>query len=215
MSCVRCWALGILLGTFGCGEALAPPDYPDFTDALAELDQSSGEVVSPTPYSPGTPRLSLGIFYDGPYSDIILLDDQTSHFYIYSGSFDIRNEYQLVREGTRADTIIGTGAAWLGGGVTWDEPKDLSDWTSLHVSLRSNNEAYRGLQLEIEAGQTLRVSFANYGFVPDGEWHDLKIPLSDLVERGADLTAVARPFVLSGGAVQVGVRLVVDNLFLE
>lgn len=199
----------------GCGEDLAAPNYPDFTDALAAQEDQNTFVESPTPFIPGSKRLSIGIFYDGAYSDIILLDDTTSHFYIYSQTFDIQNEYQLVREGLRADAILGQGSAWLGGGVTWDNPQDLSNWTTMHVSLWSESEDYNSLQIEFEAGAVLRVPIADYGFVANGEWHELTIPLSDLVDLGADLTSVTRPFVLSGGNVSVGARLIVDNLYLE
>ena len=90
--------------------------------------------------------------------------------YIYSQTFGIQNEYQLVREGLRADAILGQGSAWLGGGVTWDTPQDLSNWTTMHVSLWSENQDYNSLQIEFEAGAILRVSIADYGFVADGEW---------------------------------------------
>ena len=199
----------------GCGEDLPDPNYPDFTDALADLAETTTFVESPTPFVPGSKRLSIGIFYDGAYSDIILLDDTTTHFYIYEQTFDIKNEYQLVREGLRADAIIGVGTPWLGGGVSWDEAKDLSNWSTMHVSLRSDNPQFNDLKLEIEAGRVLRVELADYGFVADGEWHELSIPLDTLTERGADLTAVTRPFVLIGGNISVGSRLIVDNLYLE
>ena len=199
----------------GCGEDLPDPNYPDFTDALADLSETNTFVESPTPFVPGSKRLSIGIFYDGSYSDIILLNDTTTHFYIYEQTFDIKNEYQLVREGLRADAIIGVGTPWLGGGVSWDEAKDLSAWTTMHVSLRSDNPQFNDLKLEIEAGRVLRVELADYGFVADGEWHELSIPLDTFTERGADLTAVTRPFVLIGGSISVGTRLIVDNLYLE
>ena len=199
----------------GCGEDLPDPNYPDFTDALADLAETTTFVESPTPFVPGSKRLSIGIFYDGAYSDIILLDDTTTHFYIYEQTFDIKNEYQLVREGLRADAIIGVGTPWLGGGVSWDEAKDLSNWSTMHVSLRSDNPQFNDLKLEIEAGRVLRVELADYGFVADGEWHELSIPLDTFTERGADLTAVTRPFVLIGGNISVGTRLIVDNLYLE
>ena len=143
------------------------------------------------------------------------MNDTTTHFYIYEQTFDIKNEYQLVREGLRADAIIGVGTPWLGGGVSWDTPKDLSAWTTMHVSLRSDNPQFNDLKLEIEAGRVLRVELADYGFVADGEWHELSIPLDTFTERGADLTAVTRPFVLIGGNISVGTRLIVDNLYLE
>ena len=207
--------LSTVLLLSGCGEDLPPPDYPDFADALAAQQDQNTFVESPTPFIPGSRRLSIGIFYDGPYSDIILLDDATSPFYIYSQTFDIQNEYTLVREGLRADAILGQGTPWLGGGVTWDNPKDLSSWSTMHVSLWSENEQYNDLNLEVEAGAVIRVPFANYGFVADGEWHELSIPLSDLEALGADLTTFTRPFVLSGGSIRVGARLIIDNLYLE
>jgi len=214
----RALSLTCIFGTaciLGCGSELPDPDYPDFTDALAGIEETSTFVEPPNPFIPGSNRLSIGIFYDGPYSDIILLDDTTTHFYIYEGTFDIKNEYQLVREGLRADAIIGVGTPWLGGGVSWDEAKDLSDWSTMHVSLRSDSAQFNDIKLEIEAGRVLRVELSEYGFVADGEWHELTIPLESLRDRGADLSAVTRPFVLIGGNISVGTRLIVDNLYFE
>ena len=208
-------AIGLSMLT-GCGDDLPEPNYPDFTEALDGIDNQGSFVESPTPFVPGSKRLSIGIFYDGPYSDIILLDDTTSHFYIYESTFGIRNEYQLVREGLRADAILGVGTSWWGGGVSWDNPEDLSNWNTMHVSLWSENTQFNDIKLEVEAGnRVVRVNLSDYGFIADGEWHELTIPLTDLSDQGADLSAVVRPFVLIGGEVSTGSRLIVDNLYLE
>ena len=44
------------------------------------------------------------------------------------------------------------------------------------------SEDYNSLQIEFEAGAVLRVPVADHGFVANGEWHELTIPLSDLVD---------------------------------
>lgn len=193
------------------------PGEPNYTE-LPEDFRGPGapEFKDPTPYLPGTERLSISIFYEGSYSKILILDDVQRHFYIYEGTFNIADENAIVREGLRADAVISAGTPWWGGGVTWDTAEDLSEWTTMHVSLWSDNQAYEGTEIEIEGGGvTRRIPVADYGFVPDGTWYDLAIPMSDITETGVDISAITRPFVLAGDNAPMGATLVVDNLYYE
>jgi hypothetical protein len=193
------------------------PGDPNYTE-LPEDFRGSGEpeFKDPTPYVPGTNRLSISIFYEGAYSKILILDDVQRHFYIYDSTFNIADENAIVREGLRADAFVAAGTPWWGGGVTWDNAEDLSSWTIMHVSLWSDNEAHEATEIEIEGGGvTRRVAIADYGFVANGAWHDLAIPMSDIADTGVDISAITRPFVLAGENTPMGATLVVDNLYYE
>jgi len=193
------------------------PGEPAYTE-LPEDFRGADEVEfkDPTPYIPGTDRLSISIFYEGTYSKILVLDDVQRHFYIYDGTFSIADENSIVREGLRADAFVTAGTPWWGGGVTWDTAENLSDWTTMHVSLWSDNEAHNATQIEIEGGGiSRRLNIADYSFIADGDWHDLAIPLTDIADLGIDTSAITRPFVLAGDNTPLGATLVVDNLYYE
>ncbi len=193
------------------------PGEPNYTE-LPEDFRGSGETEfkDPTPFVPGTDRLSISIFYEGAYSQILVLDDVQRHFYVYDATFSIASENNIVREGLRADAFITAGTPWWGGGVTWDNPEDLSGWTTMHVSLWSDHEAHNSTQLEIEGGGiTRRLNLSDYGFSADGSWYDLQIPIEDMAEAGVDTTAITRPFVLAGENAPLGAMLIVDNLYYE
>ena len=190
--------------------------FPDAPEVATEF------LEGPDPYLPGEERLSFGVYYEGDYSETREVDNQTRWLYIYdlagdgTGAFTYTNTVSTSerREGLRADIIIHTGHTWWGGGITWDNLGDLSDWTTLHISLLSSSEAFADIDITVEAGISVSLKASDYGYTNDGQWHDLAISLDDFATRGADLTQVFRPFALSGRAGDEGEQLLVDNLYL-
>jgi len=59
------------------------------------------------------------------------------------------------------------------------------------------------------------VNATTYGYVNDGEWHQLSIPLSDFVSDGLDLSAVRSPLSLGGAAGMATDFALIDNLYLS
>ena len=211
---MRYLTLALVLSLAGCHGDPGVANYPDLPDNFR--GDAENEFKDPTPYVPGTKRLSISIFYEGAYSDILILDEVQRHFYVYEGTFSILDETNIVREGVRADAFNPLGGPWWAGGVTWDNPEDLSSWNTLHVSFWSEDESHNSTQLEFEGGGvSRRLNLSDYGFVADGEWYDLEIPMSDIADTGVDITAITRPFVLAGAETPLGAMLVVDNLYFE
>ena len=93
----------------------------------------------------------------------------------------------------------------------------MSRWGRLHISLKSANPSYAGLQLAMNsvAERQGAVSVAAYGFRPDGAWHDLEIPLADFAAAGADLAQIIAPLVFLGGEGQAGDSLLVDGVYIR
>ena len=120
-------------------------------------------------------------------------------------------------EGTFSDKIIHGGYGWWGTGVHIEgaDPEDLSAWGTLHISLRSGDDAFDSVKIRMESkGGNGEVDAADYGFVNDGEWHSIGIPLSDLEATGLDLGTITSPIGLGGMAGEAGETLWVDNLYL-
>ena len=165
----------------------------------------------------GEERLSLGIFYEGEFTEEVVIDDLTTHFYIYEETFSVISQESDRTEGVRSDLITHRGGPWWGGGVHWDEPRDLSEWTTLHLSLKSTSEAFSSLEVAMNNSDTAqaKVKLQDYGFIANGEWHSVEIPLSDLMDIGLDITQIAAPLVLIGSAGDAGERLLIDAVYLN
>ena len=85
----------------------------------------------------------------------------------------------------------------------------------MHVSFASEGADLGNFNIGFGGGGAAEVqlSVADYGFVNDGEWHQLVIPLADFAAGGADLTTVGLPFQMIEGAQVAGQELRVDNLY--
>ncbi len=189
------------------------PSYPD-SGSLNAVDTSEPALPEgPDPYEEGEARLSVGLHYESGYSQLIPIDDVDSFYYIYESTYTEGIDQQDVVEG-RQSTVINHGSLpWFGGGITWMTPRDLSAWTTMHLSLRSGDAGMATLNLHFTGGTEAVLSAADYGWVNDGQWHHLAVPLADFAAGGADLTAVTAPFVLIGEGGAEGETLKVDNLY--
>ena len=204
------WTLALLAA---CRPDPGAPDYPT-PDPVDFGGDEDGLLEGPDPYVDGEARLSLGLHYESGYSEIVPIDDITTHYYVYSSTYTEDTDSQDRIEG-RVSTVLTMGSAgWFGGGVHWDGGRDLSDWTTMVLSLRSSDAALEGAELRMLGGLEGGVTLADYGFAADGAWHQVVIPLVDLDDAGVDLSAVTVAFMLIGEGVGDGDELKVDDLYL-
>jgi len=204
--------------TAACRPELGVPIYQD-ADDFGALDASPPEPsVGSDPFEQGEERLSLGVFYEGGFSEEVPIDDATTHFYIFglesdgTPTFTMKPETEIVEEGLKSERITHNGTPWWGGGVQWDTSRDLSKWSTLHLSLRSQDAAFELVQLHVVADEVEAiVETADYGYVDDGAWHHLVLPLEDF--EGVDWTQVTSPLIFIGGGGSDEERLYVDNVF--
>ncbi|MFM2247127.1 MAG: hypothetical protein RL071_3201 [Pseudomonadota bacterium] len=206
------WPLAIAL-LAACRADPGAPAYPAADSAGA--DTGPGLPQGPDPYVEGEPRLDLGLYYEGGSSERVEINDLDTHYYIYEGTYAERVELQDVIEGREAVKLEVADKGWLGGGLTWDSPRDLSGWGVLAVSLRSGDAGMNSLALHMQAGAEAVRPLADYGWVADGQWHHLRLPLADFAAAGANLAAVTGPYVLIGAGVAPGEQLTIDDLYIE
>jgi len=177
---------------------------------------ASEPLPGPHPYQPGDKRLSIGAFYEGAYSDQVPLDNLTSHLYVYQDA--MVNTASLADDKDRVEGLVSTkivhaGRAWWGLGVHWDTPRDLSQWKTLYVSLKSADQTFSSVKIGMNNQNPFFVEAGKYGYAADGAWHSLAIPVADFVTAGLDVTQVAAPFVLSGASGTGGAALKVDDVY--
>lgn len=183
------------------------PNYPDPTD---QVDDTDAEFLEgPDPYVEGEERLSIGVFYEGPTTEFVEVDNTTAHFYIYEASFSVSVDSERA-EGYVSDKFTLSRDSWWGGGVHWDAARDLSAYNTYHLSLLSEDAV--DIDLGMKAGTETKIKTSDYGFVSDGEWHHLAIPLEDF---GLTLTSVEIPMILVSDTSSTGASFLVDNVYMD
>lgn len=202
------------LGALACRPDPGDPAYPDLGSASDDTGEGSDLPEGPDPYEEGEARLSLGAFYESGYSEIVPIDDTTTHYYIYSDTYSQGVDTQDVVEGRESAVIEHGDVGWFGGGITWDAGGDLSDWTTLYVSLRSGDDSFGNLSIRMLGGTEVALAAADYGWATDGQWNHLAFPLADFEAGGVDLGAVTGPFIFIGEGGAPGDLLKIDNLYL-
>ena len=192
--------------------ALGGPDDYNSQEMFIQEDVTPIEEEIPQ----GQKRLSIGIFYEGPADEMVIIDGVQNHFYIYEGTFSITEASDRV-EGSISDKVIHAGGAWWGGGVHWDTARDLSNWQTLHISFKSNQISFENLSLAMhnENDRQSTIQIKDYGFKADDTWHDLVIPLSDFTDAGADLNDIYAPLVFIGSTGDMGHSLFIDRVFFS
>lgn len=203
-------AAGSFMLLSGCRPDLGRPRYPDLP---AWSDTSDPFLAGPYPYEVGDERLGVGLFYEGPTSETVPIDDTVTHYYVYASTYSQQASAARV-EGLESALIVLGSVGWWGGGVTWDSPRDLSAWTTYHLSFRATDPVFDAFEVGVTGGAEARLPASAYGFVADGEWHSLVIPLADFAASGADLTQVGIPLMLISDVAVEGAALNVDDVFL-
>jgi len=210
-------------GVAGCRPDPGVPDYGRDATILARATETAAPEAGPSPWQPGQKRLSLELFYEGGATETLGLGERRQYYiFAIEGSNQLTYTQESVSdrvEGLAADQLTLAGTGWWGGGLVWSDPTDLSGWTTLHVSLRGDAPALADLQLRMLWGEgepaAASVTAAEHGWVADGAWHHLALPLAAFEAAGADLTRCRGPFVIGGGAVPAGSWLLVDNLYVD
>ena len=228
----------------GCRADLGAPDYSgqeSFDASVSNEDNLPG----PDPYVPGELRLSLGKFYEGEATQVLPIDQVDYNFWVYADEFSgepasvVTGDPERV-EGKLADRVEHQGLTWWGLGFHYFSDVDLSDWTTLRMSVMSPDPAFASIRLEMGSGVSVvapqteddpeaqpssepepervletrgMVKLESYGYANDGQWHHLSIPLEDFAVQGVDLARVGSPMILVGGAGEPGESAWIDAVY--
>jgi hypothetical protein len=180
-----------------------------------------GLLPGPDPFIPGHRRLTVGAFYETGRSDSIPIDNSTTHLYVYMETATLESDFMDYIEGSMSNRILLTGMTWWGFGIHWDTTRDMSVWKTMHVSFKSNDDAYATFNIAMNNGmgatmsKSVTVDATKYGYKNDGSWHTLAVPVADFVANGLDITQVSAPFVLGGGLGPGGATMRVDDLYFS
>ncbi|WP_375771282.1 hypothetical protein NR798_10400 [Archangium gephyra] len=192
------------------------PGESDYENQVPSTPSTGGEdpdmLPGPFPYQTGQRRLGVG-FYEGGRSDDIPVDNSTTFVYLYESTVTLEPSSTHV-EGKSADLVVHAGKAWLGFGVHWNSPRNLSTWKTLHVSLRSSDPGFALVEVGMsDDTKDVKLNVEKYGYDNDGQWHHLAIPLTEFTAGGLKLGVVDAPFIFVAGSGAPADKLLLDNLY--
>lgn len=213
---------GLLLLLAACRPDPGPADYSDQgpvggTDTDGGTNPASELLPGPFPYEAGQRRLMVGIFYETGRSEEVVLDNVETNFYLYDNTVYVESDPERV-EGKSADRIVQNGKPWMGFGVHWSTVRNLDAWKTLHVSMKSADPAFVNVKVGMSSGvkteeKGFQLAASKYGWVNDGQWHHLAIPVADYIAAGLKLNAVSSPFTFAAEGGAAGQSLLLDNLY--
>ena len=199
----------ILMLLLACRPLPGGDDYASQED-LSWLEGSEA-LEGDVPWSPGNLRLTVNLFYEGGASHAIPVDNLGVFYYIYEGTF-----FQTVTddrvEGLAAERLVHGGGAWFGGGVHFEDGvRDFTPWSTLHLSLKSSDASFGSTRVGMITGDgQFEWPLADFGFLPDGEWHTVVLPLDELA---TGLERTEAPLLIVGNDGTLGDELIIDDLY--
>jgi hypothetical protein len=149
-----------------------------------------------------------GVYTENPnVTERFVIDNVKGFLYIWSNTM-VATTVKTTYEGSLALQFRSNGTAgWYGFGLNYKNGVNLTHFATgyLSVALKtsSKNEFYIGVQGA--SNSEGKIIFKNgsdpYGFLRDGKWHQVIIPVSTLVNKGLDLSACGNIFMLGGTTI--------------
>jgi beta-glucanase (GH16 family) len=160
-----------------------------------------------------------GIYSNNPaISDKFALDNVNGNLYIWENTIAFITTLPAF-EGKDVISFRSTGAAsWWGFGLNSKALLNLENYAKgyLHLALRTKSTQPFKIVIEGANSSIGEVTFLNgadpFGFVRDGIWHQLTIPVSNLVAQGLNLSACGNIFTMTGSAIG---DIAVDDIYLS
>lgn len=180
--------------------------------------QGEGELVVTPPVAPPSGNY-YGVYTENPaITDKFVIDDVVNHLYTWENSlFPIENAPSYDGNDVLA-FYAPASRTWFGFGLNANQGVDLRHFSDgyLHFALRTSSNVNFWVGVGGKGTTEAKFNFNNgsdpFGFVRNGQWHRIVIPVSQIVAQGVDLSQSGNLFML-GGAPNITDILVDDVYF--
>lgn len=138
----------------------------------------------------------------------------------YDSGMELTNIQTNAFEGLNCWKMTGTGTNWTGMGIRFNpvtEYNDMSEYAlgALHFAIKGTNSFSVG----IKSGTANKIwitssQLSNLGYLPDGNWHELTIPMTNF--SGIDFTHISQYFMFMCDAslgYDIGIVFYLDNIY--
>jgi hypothetical protein len=160
-----------------------------------------------------------GIYTNNPaITDKFGIDNITGHLYNWDNTVQFNDNIPAYEGEDVLSFSSQGGAGWWGWGIFSDNPLNLTHFSEGYLHLSLNTQSTETFTIGIHGANDTRgeISFQNgndpYGFERDGTWHQLVIPMADLIAGGLDLSACGNILTMSGATIN---GLAIDDVYLS
>jgi beta-glucanase (GH16 family) len=171
-------------------------------------------------YSETTPVSGVyGIYTNNPtITEKFEVNNVTGFLYNWDNTVSFSNNLPAY-EGTDVLSLRSQGGAgWWGFGFFSSTPLNFENFANgyLHFSLRTTSSELFRATVNGANSTKGEITFDGkndpYGFIRDGKWHHIAVPVAALVAQGLNLSACDNIFTMSGGIITT---LGIDNVYLS
>jgi beta-glucanase (GH16 family) len=153
-----------------------------------------------------------GVFTENPnVPNKFLIDDVNGFIYVWENTLSAISAAPY--DGEEVMAYSSTGVGWWGFAVTDGIGHDLTHYANGMFSFSVKTTSQKDFHADVYGANDTKATI-NFnggtddtagndpnGFVRDGEWHRISVPVSELTAQGLDLSAVSMPFSAGGGAI--------------
>lgn len=212
-------AFAMLASASACREGAPVPDYGDLQDAFDRADtEPPPPLEEPDPFVDGERRLVISnIFNETGFSQFIAIDGTRTNYFIFTEGAALTYEQQSTDdrvEGTSAERLTLAGTSFWGGGFVLEPGVDLTPYDVVVVHLKSSDIAAVNITIG-DSTTEVPVAASDFGYAADGEYHEIRIPLSEYSDAGVDLSTARLPFAVGAPGGELGQTILVDYLYWE
>jgi hypothetical protein len=161
----------------------------------------------------------FGVYSNNPaLSDKFVINNVNGFLYNWDGTVTFNNAYPAY-EGEEALSFRSSGSSgWWGFGLFSSIPLNLTKFANGYLNLMLRTEATQTFTIAIQGANNTQagVEFRNnndpFGFIRDGRWHRISIPIKTLVDKGLDLSACRNIFTMSGSTIG---NIAIDDIYFS
>lgn len=204
-------------------EVSSKVDLSKLNDMLILRGTSSSEsilAIDEVVYSETVPSAGyFGIYTNNPnITNKFVIDNVSNNLYNWSNTVSFNSSYSAY-DGEEALSFRSSGAAnWWGFGFNAGKALNFENFANGYLNLALRTETTENFSLSIQGANSTegKIQFTSgkdlYGFVRDGHWHKLSIPMVDLTKQGLNLSSCGNIFTMSGSSVG---NVAVDDIYLS
>lgn len=178
-----------------------------------------GDITVAEPIVPPTSDY-YGIFTENPaITERFVIDDLNNAIYIWDNSLEAVADGPVYEGGEALNFAAFPARTWFGYGINAANGLNLSHYNTGYLNLSLRTAATNKFHIEISDinNQSKKIDFVNgsdpYGFVRDGKWHTVSIPVSEFINAGVDFSNLGNVFALAGdGAIS---HIFVDDVYFS
>ena len=204
-------------------EVVSKVDLSKLKDMLIIKGTSANDAtitIDEVIYSETVPSAGyFGIYTNNPnIASKFNIDNITGFLYNWSNTVSF-NSTLSAYDGEDVLSFRSSGAAnWWGIGFYSDSPLNFKNFTDGNLNLALRTKSAENFTLAIQGANETKgeVQFKAgsdpYGFVRDGHWQTLSIPMADLTSQGLDLSSCENIFTMNGGSIS---DIAIDDIYLS